>query len=122
MTNQNNAASAAGELSLEAQEHGHRRYEQGFAAGWDQCMASGPVAGEAVCSCPSGDGSLRHPCAVHPADVTLPPLPPITHEWTSLISDSMTDALKNWAWEYTRAAILADRQQRAALAAPPTKI
>ncbi|WP_454674875.1 hypothetical protein [Achromobacter pestifer] len=25
-----------------------------------------PQASEAVCSCPSGDGSLRHPCAVHP--------------------------------------------------------
>lgn len=34
-------------LSLEAQEHGHRRYEQGFAAGWNQCAASAPVAGEA---------------------------------------------------------------------------
>lgn len=81
-----------------------------------------PQASEAQCSCPSGDGSLRHPCAVHPADVTLPSLPPITHEWASLIPDSMADALKNWACEYTRAAILADRQQRAALAAPPTKI
>ncbi|MEN4918230.1 hypothetical protein ABE485_06125 [Achromobacter spanius] len=37
----------ADELSLEAQEHGHRRYEQGFAAGWGQCAASAPVAGEA---------------------------------------------------------------------------
>lgn len=26
-----------------------------------------PQASEAECSCPSGDGSLRHPCAVHPA-------------------------------------------------------
>lgn len=26
-----------------------------------------PLASEAECSCPSGDGSLRHPCAVHPA-------------------------------------------------------
>ena len=25
-----------------------------------------PQASEAVCSCPTGDGSLRHPCAVHP--------------------------------------------------------
>lgn len=25
-----------------------------------------PQASEAVCPCPSGDGSLRHPCAVHP--------------------------------------------------------
>lgn len=25
-----------------------------------------PQASEAQCSCPSGDGSLRHPCAVHP--------------------------------------------------------
>lgn len=25
-----------------------------------------PQASDAQCSCPSGDGSLRHPCAVHP--------------------------------------------------------
>lgn len=25
-----------------------------------------PQASEGVCSCPTGDGSLRHPCAVHP--------------------------------------------------------
>lgn len=38
----------AEELSLEAQEHGHRRYEQGFAAGWGQCAASAPVASAEV--------------------------------------------------------------------------
>lgn len=34
-----------------------------------QCKYCGaaPQASEAECSCPSGDGSLRHPCAVHPA-------------------------------------------------------
>jgi hypothetical protein len=26
----------------------------------------------AVCSCPTGDGSLRHPCAVHPTDHQQP--------------------------------------------------
>ncbi len=29
-------------------------------------MDAAPEASEAQCSCPSGDGSLRHPCAVHP--------------------------------------------------------
>lgn len=28
-----------------------------------------PQASEAQCSCPSGDGSLRHPCAVHHAQL-----------------------------------------------------
>lgn len=46
-------------------------------------------------------------------DVVLPRLPPITHEWAALISDSMAKALENWARAYTRTAILADRQQRA---------
>lgn len=31
-----------------------------------------PQASEARCSCPSGDGSLRHPCAVHPAGEGVP--------------------------------------------------
>ncbi|CAB3662432.1 Uncharacterised protein [Achromobacter denitrificans] len=46
-------------------------------------------------------------------DVVLPRLPPITHKWAALISDSMARALENWARAYTRTAILADRQQRA---------
>jgi hypothetical protein len=29
-------------------------------------LYAAPQAREAVCSCPTGDGSLRHPCAVHP--------------------------------------------------------
>jgi hypothetical protein len=29
-------------------------------------LGAAPQASEAQCSCPSGDGSLRHPCAVHP--------------------------------------------------------
>ncbi len=29
-------------------------------------LYAAPQASEAQCSCPSGDGSLRHPCAVHP--------------------------------------------------------
>lgn len=44
-----------------------------------------PQASKAVCSCPTGDGSLRHPCAVHPpgekdggheSDQAPPQLPP----------------------------------------------
>ncbi|WP_216666615.1 hypothetical protein, partial [Pseudomonas aeruginosa] len=27
---------------------------------------------DATCTCPSGDGSLRHPCPAHPASVELP--------------------------------------------------
>lgn len=25
-----------------------------------------------TCSCPTGDGSLRHPCLIHPDDAVLP--------------------------------------------------
>lgn len=32
----------------------------------DYPVYAAPQASEAVCSCPTGDGSLRHPCAVHP--------------------------------------------------------
>ena len=138
------------ELSLEAQEHGHRRYEQGFAAGWDQCAASARVAGEAVYtlrvkgviqtwtptaaafSIPDGEHQLflspAAPQASEPGhgtehaahglgDVVLPRLPPITHEWAALISDSMAKALENWARAYTRTAILADRQRQAMIPA-----
>jgi hypothetical protein len=33
---------------------------------------SDPQASEAVCSCPTGDGPLRHPCAVHPTNHQQP--------------------------------------------------
>ncbi|WP_054487587.1 hypothetical protein [Achromobacter sp. 2789STDY5608621] len=73
------------------------------------------------CSCPSGDGSLRHPCAVHQAseavrdagiaaseDVVLPPLP----EALALQPGQLghTDQTLDY---FARAAVLADRQQRA---------
>lgn len=32
-----------------------------------EALDAAPQASEAECSCPSGNGSLRHPCAVHPA-------------------------------------------------------
>lgn len=32
-----------------------------------RAAAAAPQASEPECSCPSGDGSLRHPCAAHPA-------------------------------------------------------
>ena len=30
------------------------------------------VLGEPICSCPSGDGSLRWPCKVHPPETATP--------------------------------------------------
>lgn len=33
---------------------------------WDGARKRVPKPRQAQCSCPSGDGSLRHPCAVHP--------------------------------------------------------
>lgn len=53
------------------------------------------------------------------AYVVLPRLPPITHKWASLISDSMAEALQNWAQAHARTAVLADRQQRAGDAIAP---
>ncbi|MDF3938595.1 hypothetical protein P3W66_01000, partial [Achromobacter denitrificans] len=50
-------------------------------------------------------------------DVVLPRLPPITHKWAALISDSMARSLENWARAYTRTAILADRQRQAMIPA-----
>jgi hypothetical protein len=43
------------------------RGDAGRAIGPDEVpLYAAPQASEAVCSCPTGDGSLRHPCAVHP--------------------------------------------------------
>ncbi|MFY1903802.1 DUF3850 domain-containing protein [Achromobacter xylosoxidans] len=44
---------------------------KGSLARYQQWKAEQAQAG-APCSCPSGDGSLRHPCAVHPASATQP--------------------------------------------------
>ncbi|QKH37525.1 hypothetical protein FOC84_22360 [Achromobacter pestifer] len=49
-----------------------------------------------------------------PDDIKLPVLPPIHHKWAPLISDHLAEALQAWCRTYARAAILADRQQRAA--------
>lgn len=53
-----------------------------------------------------------------PDDIKLPALPPLDHKWAPLISDRLTEALEAWCRTYARAAILADRQQRAAHAHP----
>lgn len=92
-----------------------------------------------TCSCPSGDGSLRHPCAVHPpaplvdespnlqgsqvdgstemqghaGAVVLPPLPkPV--EQIGFLGGRPQDLFDlEGLRSYARAAVLADRQQRA---------
>jgi hypothetical protein len=38
----------------------------------DAQRIAAPQASEGNCSCPSGDGSLRHPCAVHPTNHQQP--------------------------------------------------
>ncbi|CAM7710857.1 hypothetical protein [Klebsiella pneumoniae] len=38
--------------------------ENEFSAGWNACRAA-MLQAEPVCTCPSGDGSLRWPCPVH---------------------------------------------------------
>ena len=56
-----------------------------------------------------------------PDDIELPALPPIQHKWAPLISDGLAEALQAWCRTYARAAILADRQQRAGAAHPGHK-
>ena len=50
-------------------------YEKGHADGWNACrdamLAAAPQP-NAACTCPSGDGSLRHPCPAHPTAATQP--------------------------------------------------
>lgn len=41
--------------------------ENEFSAGWNACRAA-MLQAEPVCTCPSGDGSLRWPCPVHPGN------------------------------------------------------
>ncbi len=42
-----------------------RGHADGWAAGWDQAIKQ-TQADKDGCTCPSGDGSLRHPCPMHP--------------------------------------------------------
>ncbi|HEJ6444617.1 TPA: hypothetical protein SL854_001677 [Pseudomonas aeruginosa] len=43
-------------------------YDAGFIAGSGMCQnCDAALPPKDICTCPSGDGSLRHPCPVHPA-------------------------------------------------------
>ncbi|KAK54849.1 hypothetical protein L576_1710 [Bordetella bronchiseptica OSU054] len=44
-------------------------------------------------------------------DVTLPPLPPIPHEWAPIIPPAFAGALQEWAQAYARAALAAPSQE-----------
>lgn len=45
-------------------------YDAGFIAGSGMCQnCDAALPPKDICTCPSGDGSLRHPCPVHPASV-----------------------------------------------------
>ncbi|HFJ2519376.1 TPA: DUF551 domain-containing protein [Klebsiella pneumoniae] len=46
--------------------------ENEFSAGWNACRAA-MLQAEPVCTCPSGDGSLRWPCPVHPGSSPVIP-------------------------------------------------
>ncbi|WP_368767568.1 hypothetical protein [Pseudomonas aeruginosa] len=47
-------------------------YDAGFIAGSGMCQnCDAALPPKDICTCPSGDGSLRHPCPVHPASVEL---------------------------------------------------
>lgn len=43
-------------------------YDAGFIAGSGMCQnCDAALPPKDICTCPSGDGSLRHPCPAHPA-------------------------------------------------------
>ncbi|MFU2950019.1 hypothetical protein ACM7M3_29745 [Pseudomonas aeruginosa] len=45
-------------------------YDAGFIAGSGMCQnCDAALPPKDICTCPSGDGSLRHPCPAHPAPV-----------------------------------------------------
>ncbi|MFY8322206.1 hypothetical protein [Pseudomonas aeruginosa] len=47
-------------------------YDAGFIAGSGMCQnCNAALPPKDICTCPSGDGSLRHPCPAHPASVEL---------------------------------------------------
>lgn len=46
--------------------------ENEFSAGWNACRAA-MLQENPVCTCPSGDGSLRWPCPVHPGNSPIIP-------------------------------------------------
>ncbi|MBH3791169.1 hypothetical protein I5L97_27835 [Pseudomonas aeruginosa] len=47
-------------------------YDAGFIAGSGMCQnCDAALPPKDICTCPSGDGSLRHPCPAHPASVDL---------------------------------------------------
>ncbi|MEY7450027.1 hypothetical protein AB9D10_25090 [Klebsiella pneumoniae] len=47
-------------------------WEGEFNRGWNACRAA-MLQAEPVCTCPSGDGSLRWPCPVHPGSSPVIP-------------------------------------------------
>ncbi|MCC7825226.1 hypothetical protein, partial [Klebsiella pneumoniae] len=57
-------------------------YHDGYQDGWNACRAA-MLPATPVCTCPSGDGSLRWPCPVHPGN-------------SPVIPDSSADMLRRW--------------------------
>ncbi|HIC8754115.1 TPA: DUF551 domain-containing protein [Klebsiella pneumoniae] len=52
------------EIAAEAERLGLRGTYASYAVGWNACRAA-MLQASPVCTCPSGDGSLRWPCPVH---------------------------------------------------------
>ena len=49
-----------------------RDIDAGYLSGWNDCRAA-MLQENPVCTCPSGDGSLRWPCPVHPGNSPVVP-------------------------------------------------
>ncbi len=66
MPDEINSASAPEvfEIAAEAERLGLRGTYASYAVGWNACRAA-MLQASPVCTCPSGDGSLRWPCPVH---------------------------------------------------------
>ncbi|HBR6875106.1 DUF551 domain-containing protein [Klebsiella pneumoniae] len=79
--------------------------ENEFSAGWNACRAA-LLQASPVCTCPSGDGSLRWPCPVHPGNspaipdgyvmVPVEPTKEILDEFDSIIDYGAEDSVDAW--------------------------
>ncbi|HDH0476554.1 DUF550 domain-containing protein [Klebsiella pneumoniae] len=68
-------------------------WEGEFNRGWNACRAA-MLQAEPVCTCPSGDGSLRWPCPVHPGNS------PVIPDGYVMVPKEPTKEMINAGWLY----------------------